>query len=359
MTEYKEIQEQTYLNLDSGNVYFAIEEVLRIINTQTEANQANSIPPTKLKKIMKTSNINWLTLDRSQIKLIINYHAPTPDDEHTASKNKIDVIGSTDMVKLIKTVRLMNPSKKAEKNNLPYIEESWGLIEKNDPKDALPPLYYSITRTTYEIQGHQADGHVSAPNTDINPKTLIKKAKDFAKANPQKFELIKVKPSDIFSNSKINVNSVESYVNLELHDELLNHYKTRKGIHLKKEMASLDGMISSKEPVIKYIRKNLPNAIQGNSDAFEVKLTDDDVRAIDKSITRQYDNVEAYARSRFNEYEDKVNKLRNSNIKYAIMREKLKNYLNYEYDKAEVIKLFANKTAHHIIDSKLRNMFDL
>ena len=41
------------------------------------------------------------------------------------------------------------------------------------------------------------------------------------------------------------------------------------------------------------------------------------------------------------------------------MREKLKNYLNYEYDKAEVIKLFANKTAHHIIDSKLRNMFDL
>lgn len=36
LTEYKEIQEQTYLNLDNGNVYFAIEEVLRIINNQTE-----------------------------------------------------------------------------------------------------------------------------------------------------------------------------------------------------------------------------------------------------------------------------------------------------------------------------------
>ena len=74
-----------------------------------------------------------------------------------------------------------------------------------------------------------------------------------------------------------------------MHDELLNHYKTRKGIHIKKEIAKLDDIITSKEPVIKYIRKNLLNTIMGNSDAFEVELTDDDVRAIDKSITRQYD----------------------------------------------------------------------
>lgn len=58
MSEYKEIQEQTYLNLDNGKVYFAIEEVLRIINNQTEANQANSISPTRLNKIMKKSNID-------------------------------------------------------------------------------------------------------------------------------------------------------------------------------------------------------------------------------------------------------------------------------------------------------------
>lgn len=359
MTEYKEIQEQTYLNLDNGNVYFAIEEVLRIINNQTEANPANSITPTRLNKIMKNNNIDWLTLDRSQIKLIISYHAPTPNDEHTASLNKVDVISSTDMTKLVNSIRSLNPTKNTKNDSSSYIEESWGLIEKSDPKDAFPLLYYSITRTTYEIQGHQADGHVSAPNTDINPKTLIKKAKDFAKANPQKFELIKVSPNDIFSNSKINVNSVESYVNLELHDELLNHYKTRKGIHLKKEMASLDGMISSKEPVIKYIRKNLPNAIQGNSDAFEVKLTDDDVRAIDKSITRQYDNVEAYARSRFNKYEDRINNLRNSNTKYIAMRGELKNYLNDEYNREEVIKLFTDKTAHHVIGAKLKYMFEL
>lgn len=365
MTEYKEIQEQTYLNLDNGNVYFAIEEILRIINNQTEANQANSIPPTKLNKVMKANNINWLTLDRSQIKLIIGYHAPTPDDEHAASLNKVNVINSVDMVKLIKAIRSMNPSKKAENNNLPYIEESWGLIKKNDPKDVLSPLYYSITRTAYEIQGHPTNGHISAPNTNINPKTLIKKAKDLKKAkdheknNQKTFELIKVKSSDIFSNSKIRSNTVESYVSLELHDELLNHYKTRKGIHIKEEMASLDDMISSKEPVIKYIRKYLPKAINGNSDAFEVELTDNDIRAIDKSIKRQYDNVEAYARCRFNKYEDRINNLRNSNAKYIAMRGELKDYLNGEYNSDGVIQLFADKTAHHIIGAKLKYMFEL
>lgn len=359
MTEYKEIQEQTYLNLDNGKVYFAIEEVLRIINNQTEANPANSIPPTRLNKIMKNNNIDWLTLDRSQIKLIIGYHAPTPNDEHTASLNKVNVISSTDMAKLVNSIRSMNPTKNTKNNSSSYIEESWGLIEKNDPKDAFPPLYYSITRTTYEIQGHQAYGHVSAPNTNINPKTLIKKAKDFEKANPKKFELIKVSSNNIFSDSKIHANSVESYVNLELHDELLNHYKTRKGIHIKKEMADLDNIISSKEPVIKYIRKNLPNTIKGNSDAFKVVLTDNDIRAIDKGITRQYGNVEAYVRSRLNEYEDTVNNLHKSNAKYITMREKLKNYLEGEYNSKAVIQLFKDKTAHHIIGAKLKNMFDL
>lgn len=359
LTEYKEIQEQTYLNLDNGNVYFAIEEVLRIINNQTEVNQANSIPPTRLNKIMKNNNINWLTLDRSQIKLIISYHAPTPNDEHTASLNKVNVISSTDMVKLIKAVRLMNPSKKAENNNLPFIEEAWGLIEKNDPKDPLPPLYYSITRMAHEIQGHQTDGHVSAPNTNINSKTLIKKAKDFKKVNPKKFELITVKPNDIFSDSKIHSNSIESYVNLNLHDELLNHYKTHKGIHIKEEMANLSNVIPSKEPVIRYIRKNLSNTIKGNSDAFDVKLTDNDIRAIDKSITRQYDNVETYVRKCLNEYEDKIEDLRNSNSKYIAMRGKLKNYLEYEYNSEEVIKLFVDKTAHYIISAKLKDIFDI
>ena len=359
MTEYKEIQEQTYLNLDNGKIYFAIEEVLRIINNQTEANQANTIPPTRLNKIMENNNIDWLALDRSQIKLIIGYHAPTPNDEHTASLNKVNVISSTDMAKLVNSIRTMNPTKNAKNDSPQYIEESWGLIEKNDPNDAFPPLYYSITRTTYEIQGHQAYGHIPAPNTNINPKTLIKKARDFEKANPKRLELIKVYPNDIFSDSKIHANSIESYVNLELHDELLNHYKTRKGIHIKKEMASLDDMISSKEPVIKYIRKYSPKAINGNSDAFEVELTDNDIRAIDKSIKRQYDIVEAYARCRFNKYEDRINNLRNSNAKYIAMRGELKDYLNGEYNSDGVIQLFADKTAHHIIGAKLKYMFEL
>lgn len=41
------------------------------------------------------------------------------------------------------------------------------------------------------------------------------------------------------------------------------------------------------------------------------------------------------------------------------MREKLKNYLEYEYYDKRVIELFTDKTAHHIIGSKLRNMLDL
>lgn len=140
---------------------------------------------------------------------------------------------------------------------------------------------------------------------------------------------------------------------------MLDHYKTHKGIHIKKEMANLDDVIPSKEPVIKYIRKNLPNAIKGNSDAFKVVLTDNEIRAIDKGINRQYNNVEAYARSRFNKYEDRINSLCNSNAKYIAMRGELKNYLNGEYNSDGVIQLFTDKTAHHIISAKLKYMFGL
>lgn len=273
MTEYKEIQEQTYLNLDNGNVYFAVEAVLRIINNRTESNKSNSISSTRLSRLMRSNNISWKNIKRKQVKLIITYHAPTPDDAYTASLNEIKVINSSDLVKLIGIIRSMNPTKNTPTQKYYYIEQAWGVIEENNDKKVFPTLYYSITRTVHEIQGHSAYGHSPAPQTNISERTLIKKAKDFIKAYPQKFQIIKVSPSDIyFNDSRIHGNSIESYINLQLHDELLNHYKTRKGLHIKKEMANLEDFISPKEPVIKYIRRNLPNTINGNSDAFEVTV---------------------------------------------------------------------------------------
>lgn len=360
MTEYKEIQEQTYLNLDNGKIYFSVEAVLRIINNETESNLPNSISSTRLSKIMNHADIKWTEIDRKSVKLIISFHAPTPDDKHASSLNKIKVIDNGKLTKLINYIRSLNPTKKYSVKKLPYIEQSWGLIEESNNKDIIPQFYYSIARTVHEIQGHPAYGHVSAPKTSISERTLIKKAKDFVKNNPQSFKIIRLSPSSIdFRNSQIHANSVESYVNLELHDELLNHYKIHKGIRIKKELSKLDKVISSKEPVIKYIRKALSNTISGNSDAFEVKLTDNDIRAIDKSIKRQYDNVEAYAICRFNKYEDRINNLRNSNAKYIEMRGKLKDYLNGEYNSDGVIQLFTDKTAHHIIGAKLKYMFEL
>lgn len=360
MTEYKEIQEQTYLNLDNGNVYFAVEAVLRILNNRTEENQPNSISPTRLDKLMRNNNVSWRNINRKQVRLIITYRPPKPDDEHTASLDKIKVVSNEDLAKLIDSVRSMKPTKNSQTKKYSYIEHAWGLIEEANDKEVIPPLYYSITRTVHEIQGHQAYGHVSATQTAISERTLIKKAKDFVNSDPQKFKIIKLSPSDIcFGDSRIHSNSIEAYVNLSLHDELLNHYKTRKGVHIKKEMASLEDIISSKEPVIKYIRKNLSNQIEGNSDAFHVKLMDYDIRAIDKSITRQYKSIEDYVRKRFSQYENEIINLRNSNARYIAMRGKLKNYLEYEYNSKEVSKLFIDKTAHHIIGVKLREIFNL
>ncbi|QFV00382.1 hypothetical protein [Limosilactobacillus pontis] len=140
----------------------------------------------------------------------------------------------------------MNLTKNPTIQKYSYIEQSWGLIEEANAKEVIPLLYYSIARTVYEIRGHLASGHASAPQTNISERTLIKKAKDFVKSNPQKFQIIKVRLSDIyFNDSRIHANSIESYVSLTLHDELLNHYKTCKGIHMKKEMASLEDVISS------------------------------------------------------------------------------------------------------------------
>lgn len=120
MTEYKEIQEQTYLNLDNGDIYFAIEAVLRIINNRTEANQPNSISPTRLNKLMKHNSISWESITRKQVKLIITYHAPTPDDKYAASLNEIKVINSNKLTGLISIIRSMNPTKNPTIQKLQY-----------------------------------------------------------------------------------------------------------------------------------------------------------------------------------------------------------------------------------------------
>lgn len=239
------------------------------------------------------------------------------------------------------------------------MNKNGGLLEYHDEKATLKPIYYSIARTVHEIQGHQSYEHVSAPAIKISSQTLLKKAKEFCKANPSKFRLISVKAADInFNESRIHANSTESYINLSLHDELLNHYRTRKGVHIKKEITSLHGVIPSSEPVIKYIRQNLSHQLHGNSDAFTIELNDNDIRAIDKSISRQYKNVEKYIRGRFNKYKDTINNLRNSNAHYALMRDKLKQYLDGEYNTKGTIKLFQDKNAHDMLARKFKFMFD-
>ena len=227
-----------------------MEEVLRIVNTQTERNFPNSISPSRLNKLLSRANIKWRHINCSQIGLIIDELSSLLNDKYNSSLNKIKVLKSTQVAKLVQMIRSMPATKNANYEKI-YKELTSGSIESM--KDDGP--YFTITEATYEIQGHLANSHVSAPSTNISPQTLLKKAREFEKTGPE-YQVIKVTPDEIdFYGSRIHSNSTENYINLQLSEKLLNHYKLSKGKSVKKETKSLQNTIDSYEPVAKFIRK--------------------------------------------------------------------------------------------------------
>lgn len=339
MIEYKEIQAQTYLNLDNGKVYFAVEEVLRIINTRTERNFSNSISPSRLNKLLKKANIKWHHINRSQIGLIIDELSSLPNDKYNSSLDKIKVLRSTQVAKLVQMIRSMPATKNANYKKI-YKELTSGSIESTNNDGP----YFTITEATYEIQGHLANSHVSAPATNISPQTLLKKAREFEKTDPDKYQVIKVLPNEIdFYGSRIHANSTELYINLKLYEKLLNHYKLSKGTSVKKETQSLHNTIDSYEPVAKFIRKNYKDQLKNAENSTgTVSLLIGDIRAIDKSIKRQYKKVEDFANQQFINYEKKIQDLQNTNLDYWQMVGELRRFLNGEYYNKVIGKAFSD-----------------
>lgn len=356
MIKYKEIQPQTYLELDSGKVYFAIEEVLRIINYPAENYPKNSISPSKLNKLLKKNNIVWHNINRQQTMLLTYYDETKPDDSHAASLTELSVLSSTDITKLLILISRSKPTKNGS-INAPYKELEWGIIvpRNNDTK-----LYYSIDRVTYDIQGYLSLGHKDSPAININSKTVSKKAKQFSKEFPNPYEVITVPVNQInFTNSKIHANRAKLYVNLNLHDKLLSHYKHQKGVSLKKETANLKSIIGSTEPLAAYIRKNLKQSINGNSDAYSITLSDSTIRAIDKSIGRKYKEIQDYSLKRFAYYDNEINS-RNVDInKYNQMRGSLKHFLNNDYYNKVISAGFKDQFLKDSLKRQIENIINI
>ena len=327
MYKYKEIQPQTYLELDNGKIYCSIEEILRIINFPAEGNFKNGISKSRLNKLLANANITWRQIDRQKTMLLKGMKNGDPDDLHAASLSTLSVLDSEEIAKLLNLISTLKSTKNS--NNGLYEEIEWGVIS---PKNNNMDLYYSMDRITYDIQGHLSLGHKSSESIGINQKSVLKMAKKFAKEVPDQYKLITLPSSNIdFNNSKLHTNTTESYANLNLHDKLIVHYKHQKGISLKREMENLDSVLHPLEPVSLYIRRNLSEVINGNSDAFSVTLNDADVRAIDRSISRKYKRTKEYVFNRFEHFDKEINH-RNADInKYDQMRESLKNFLNSDY----------------------------
>lgn len=69
MVKYKEIQPQTYLELDSGKIYFNIDEVLIMINNPfSVTDDKNSISPTQLIRYCIKHNIHITDLSTNNIE---------------------------------------------------------------------------------------------------------------------------------------------------------------------------------------------------------------------------------------------------------------------------------------------------
>lgn len=324
MYKYKEIQPQTYLELDNGKVYCSIEQILRIVNSPAEGNFKNSISRSRLHKLLANANISWHQIDRQKTMLLTNISGDDPDDLHAASLSTLSVLDSEEITKLLNVISSLKPTKNSDSGL--YKEVEWGVIS---PQNSNMDLFYSMDRITYDIQGHLSLGHKSSKSIGINQKSVLKMAKKFAENVPEQYKLRTIPSSNIdFNNSKLHANTTESYANLNLHDKLIIHYKHQKGISLKREMENLDSILEPLEPVSSYIRRNLSEIIEGNSDAFSMQLNDADVRAIDRSISRKYKRIKEYVLNRFNLFDKEINH-RNVDInKYAQMCQSLKDFLN-------------------------------
>lgn len=355
--KYKEIQPQSYLNLFNGKIYYAIEAVLRIINNSTEGFYSNSFSDSRLDKLLSKQKIKWSYINRKETSLLTEPSTKEPEDLHAASLVKIPVLNNIDIKNLLKTIN--NSRSVQHKNKLTHYKEiNWGVIIPQ--KDTFLSSYYSINRVVYGLNGHSSTGFGSSTAENFNPKTVLKKAKQFAKAFPDECQIIKVSPTDInFGTNYHHTNSIETYVNLALHDKLIVHYIHQKGVPIKKETENLETLIGSNEPVALYLHKNFKDQLKRDSDSFSVSLTSYDIRALDKSISRRHKKVRNHINKRFSYYDKEINHYIITIKKYDHMRESLRNFLKGDYYNKVICSHFKDPSFKNSLTLQIKNIINL
>ena len=330
MVKYKEIQPQTYLELDSGKIYFNIDEVLIMINNPfSVTDDKNSISPTQLIRYCIKHNIHITDLSTNNIEFAM-FTKTDYYDPNSVNLKSIKTLFSQDLDNLLQILKKSQPTKTRKKKKK-FNTVDWGMIEQNDRKEH--DLFYSLQRTLTDVMGRKTSTNVTSriPIPKISQRQLANKVNSILNDNPSNvsgFKKITVKPSQInFGSIKIHATNEEVYINEALYDKILNYFVYNRGINTKGRVDNLDQLRHSTTTVRELLRPYKENLIKDYNDTYYY-VTSKDADAIDKQTNKRIDTLIKRARDEFYYDEKQINHQSLELSKFYQNREHLRNILD-------------------------------
>lgn len=251
MTTYKEIENQVYLDLTTGNILFNTNKVLNMINSPYSAiDFKNNINYSLLTKL----HINILKIFTQDIDFAYKDQV-TPADINSFTQKNIEVISSEEIPRLLKYIKNATPTKNGNIKTIKYKIISPGIIEALSVNDREPEIYYNLTNILDFIHGLTTNSYY----INLSKDTLIKRTNTLINEKPDIYQKITVNSNEIdFGNVKIHPNKKETYTNLDLHDALIHYYisKTINANQINLKYNDIDILNDSWHSIFFYLKNS-------------------------------------------------------------------------------------------------------
>lgn len=302
MKQYKEIRQWTYLDLQSGDVFFNEVNVLSIVNNSPmdvyyAPAEENGISLEGLYKLCEKANINFLNIPSKDILFAKNWEDKIIDLRSSMS-NKTKVLSSINLKDLLNYVSSIRGPVQSSKEKS-YTMRAWGEISRYSDNE----FFISLKKCMYDIEGFGSFNGIQHNSSEPTPLPSIEsfssKAKELLKTN-DRFKLIKVSPQDInFNNRNLRSSNVETFVNISLHDELFNFYSRKDFSGNQHRIKSIQDIIKNLHTPYDYASEKFAEGSITKAQNFQ--MSKEDIEAFNAYVRRIINTVASSAQKQIDD----------------------------------------------------------
>lgn len=302
MKQYKEVRQWTYLDLQTGEIFFNEINVLAIVNNSPmnidyETVEENGLSLENLYKIGKKGDINFSYIPSKDISFAKNY-ADEIIDVRSSMVDETKALSSKylqDLLNYVSSIR--GPVKSKDEKD--YTMRTWGEIIRYSDNE----FFISLKKCMYDIEGfgsfngiqHNSSEPVSLPSLE----SFSYKAKELLKTN-ERFKLIKVSPQDIdFHNRNLRSSNVETFVNIGLHDELFNFYSRKDFSGNQHRIKSIQDIIKNLHTPYDYASEKFAKGSITKAQNFQ--MSKEDIEAFNAYVRRIINTVASSAQKQIDD----------------------------------------------------------